>query len=134
MSIQDRDKIFVILNIFPKTIIKRIVCIIGLFFGVDVKIIAEKTNLSLKSIRKYELIFKSDNYADITKPIPSNKKSELENYKGEILAELGKKPYKTLREIAVMIEKLTGLKRSRVRIREFLKKRISSSQSRFFAR
>jgi transposase len=122
MSMRDIDKIFVILNIFPKTTVKRILCIIGLFMGVDREVIAAKTKLSFKSIRKYEIIFKSDNFTDLIKPIPSNKKSELEDYKDVILAELEAKPYKTLREIAVMIERLTGLKRSRVRIREFLKK------------
>ena len=50
------------------------------------------------------------------------KASELDDYKEVIFAELDSGAYRTLREIAIMIEQKTGLKRSRNRINIFLNK------------
>jgi transposase len=47
--------------------------------------------------------------------------SELDDYREVIFAELDRGAYRTLREIAVMIEEKTGLKRSRNRIQIFLR-------------
>jgi transposase len=104
------------------TIVKRILCVILLAFDIDKNIIAEKLELSLKSIKKYETMFENDQTDELMSIKPTKRKSELENYKEEIFAELEAGEYKNLRQIQAVIERVTGLKRSRNRISEFLKK------------
>jgi transposase len=107
---------------FTKTIIKRLLCAVLLAIGIDKQLISEKLGLSLKSIKKYDDLLHSEDYLKLAETVHSQRKSKLEDYKEVILTELEHRPYKTLREISVMIENLTGLKRSRYRISVFLKK------------
>ena len=122
----EEKKIALIIKMLEKivcaTIVKRILCVIMLTFEIDKKIISEKLKLSSKSIKKYESML-HDSKIDELLIIKSNtRKSELQDYKEEILAELEVGEYKNLRQIQAMIEKKTGLKRSRQRINVFLKK------------
>lgn len=109
-------------TIFCITIVKRIICVILIAFEVDKNIIAQKLSLSLKSVKKYNDILNSDKLNELLMIKGNSRKSELEDYKDVIFAELENGTYKNLRQIATMIEKLTGLKRSRYRISVFLKK------------
>jgi len=104
------------------TIVKRILCVILLAFEIDKNIIAEKLKLSSKSIKKYEAMLEEGRIDELMSIKSPNRKSELEEYKEEILTELEAGEYKNLRQIQAMIENKTGLKRSRQRINVFLKK------------
>jgi transposase len=78
--------------------------------------------LSLKSIKKYENMLNNGLVEEIITIKGNSRKSELDDYKEEILSELESGEYKTLRQIAAMIKSKTGLIRSRQRINVFLKK------------
>lgn len=112
--------------LFCTTIVKRIICVILLAFEVDKNIIAEKLNLSLKSVKKYNDMLNLGLLSELLSRKGNSRKSELEDYKDEIFTELEKGTYKNLRQISAMIERLTGIKRSRYRISVFLKKWIST--------
>ena len=109
-------------KLFCITVVKRIICITLLAFEVDETVISEKLNLSLKSIKKYRNMLISDQADELLSIKGNSRKSELEDYRDLILAELDQGSYKNLRQISAMIERLTGLKRSRYRISIFLKK------------
>jgi len=104
------------------TIVKRILCAVLLAFEVDAEVIRRNLGLSDKSIRKYEAMLDSDEYEQLSHIGPRKRESELDDYKDAIFAELDSGVYRTLREIAVMIERKTGLRRSRNRIHIFLRK------------
>jgi len=84
--------------------------------------IAEKLNLSLKSVNKYDNMLNDGMLSELLTIKGNTRKSELEDYREVIFTELESGEYKTLRQIKAMIEKKTGLKRSRYRISVFLKK------------
>jgi transposase len=107
---------------FCKTLVKRIICVILLAFEVDRKIIASKLTISERSIKKYEAMLADGLLKELVTIKGNSRKSELEDYKEEIFAELEAGEYKTLRQIKTMIERKTGLVRSRYRISVFLKK------------
>ena len=107
---------------FCITLVKRIICVIQLAFEIEKETIAEKLKLSLKSIKKYDKMLESGLVLEILSIKGSSRKSELEDYKEEIFAELEAGEYKTLRQIKAMIERKTGLSRSRNSINLFLKK------------
>ena len=107
---------------FCKTLVKRIICVILLAFETDKKIIVEKLGISERSIKKYESMLKNGMIKELVTIKGNSRKSELEDYKEEIFAELEAGEYKTLRQIKAMIERKTGLIRSRYRISIFLKK------------
>jgi len=107
---------------FCITLVKRIICVVLLAFEVDKSLIAEKLGLSERSIKKYDNMLKNGLINELMSIKGNSRKSELEDYKEEILAELEGGKYKTLRQIKAMIERKTGLNRSRYRIGVFLKK------------
>ena len=107
---------------FCITLVKRIICVILIAFEIDRKIIAEKCKISLKSVKKYEKMLREGKESEIIAIKGSSKKSELEDYKEGIFAELEAGEYKTLRQIKAMILEKTGLSRSRNSINIFLKK------------
>lgn len=108
--------------IFCTTIVKRIICVILIAFEVDKNVIADKLNLSTRSIKKYSDMLNAGQLNELLSRKSNSRKSELEDYKDIIFSELEKGTYKNLRQISTMIERLTGLKRSRYRISVFLKK------------
>jgi len=108
--------------VFCETIVKRIICVILIAFEIDKNIIASKLNLSEKSIKKYDDMLNSGQLNELLSIKGNSRRSELDDYKEIIFAELENGTYKNLRQISAMIEKLTGLKRSRYRISVFLKK------------
>lgn len=121
------DNIQMIINILQERIgirlIKQILCVILLIFEVDEKKIMNKLGVSYNTIKKYKNILKAGNLAELFADNNTHRnKSELENYTEVILSELDKNPARTLREAAVIIEKVTGIKRSLPQIRNFLKK------------
>ena len=103
------------------TLIKRILCAVLLAFEVDAEKIRQELGLSYKSFKKYEAILDSEEYERLLQMGEHKRSSELDDYKDVIFNELDSGAYRTLREIAVMIETKTGLKRSRNRIQIFLR-------------
>jgi len=115
-------KVIVLLSRFIcLTLTKRIICAILLAFEVDAEKIHRELGLSYKSFKKYEAMLDSDEYEQLMQMGKHERSSELDDYKELIFKELDSGAYRTLREIAVMIEKKTGLKRSRNRIQIFLR-------------
>jgi transposase len=124
------EKIIKMLELkFCKTLVKRIICVILIAFEVDTKIISEKLSISTRSIQKYELMLGNGLLNELVTIKGNSRKSELEDYREEIFGELEAGEYKTLRQIKTMIERKTGLVRSRYRISIFLKK-TNTAQSR----
>jgi len=116
-------KIMVLLGRFLcKTLVKRILCAVLLAFEVDGEKIRSELGISYKSFKKYEAILDGEEYERLLHMGEHKRASEIDDYKEIIFKELDSGTYRTLREIAVMIEKKTGLKRSRNRIQIFLKK------------
>ncbi len=107
---------------FGITLVKRILCIVMLALEVDTQEICDKVGLSYKSVKKYETMLDGEEYGKLLEIDKAEKTSELADYKDIIFGELDSGAYRTLREIAVMIEEKTGLKRSRNRIQIFLRK------------
>jgi transposase len=103
--------------------------VILLAFEVETKTISEKLSISERSIKKYEALLANGLLSELVTIKGNSRKSELEDYKEEIFAELEAGEYRTLRQIAAMIERKTGLVRSRYRISVFLKK-TNTAQSR----
>ena len=107
---------------FCITLVKRIICVILLAFEIDKITIAEKLNLSIKSIKKYDDMLNNGLVGDLIIIKGNSRKSGLEDYREEIFAELEAGEYKTLRQIKAMISSKFGLSRSRNSINLFLKK------------
>ena len=106
---------------FCMTLVKRILCAVLLAFEVDPEKIRYELGLSDKSIKKYRDMLDSAGYDRLLHMGEHRRGSDLDNYKDVIFKELDSGAYRTLREIAVMIEKKTGLVRSRNRIHIFLR-------------
>jgi len=107
---------------FCMTVIKRILCAVLLAFDVDAEKIRDGLGLSYKSFKKYEAMLDSEEYEQLLHMGEHKRTNDLNDFKGLIFTELDSGAYRTLREIAVMIERKTGLKRSRNRIQIFLRK------------
>ena len=103
------------------TLVKRLLCVVLLAFEVDAEVIRIKLGLSDKSLKKYKSMLDSDEYMRLLNMGEHRRPSKLEDHKDVIFKELDSGAFRTLREIAVMIEKKTGLKRSRNRIHIFLR-------------
>ena len=88
----DKTKIKKVVQMLEKivcaTIVKRILCVILLAFEIDRNIIAEKLELSLKSIKKYESMLENGQTNELLSIKSTKRKSELEEHKEKIFAEL----------------------------------------------
>jgi hypothetical protein len=104
---------------------KRLFCVLLLLFEIDRKIIVEKPGVSRLTVKKYGALTGSGNVQDIFADTVYRRKSGMEDFREEILAELDKKPARTLREAAAVIEEVCGLKRSLPQVMKFLKKTVS---------
>ena len=104
---------------------KRLFCVLLLLFEVDRKIIIEKLGVSRLTVKKYSALIGSGNMRDIFEDTVYRRRSEMEDFREQIMAELDKKPARTLREAAAVIEEVSGLKRSLPQVMKFLKKTVS---------
>jgi hypothetical protein len=82
-----------------------------LLFEIDRKIIIEKLGVSRLTVKKYSALIESGNIQTIFADTVYRRRSDMENFREEIIAELDKKPARTLREAAAVIEEVSGLKR-----------------------
>ena len=105
-----------------KRLIKQVLCVILLIFGADETKIISGLNVSSNTVKKYADLLNKDKLSELFEDNLYRPKSELEDYRDEIMKELDKNPARTLRESAVIIENLTGIKRSIPQVRKFLKK------------
>jgi hypothetical protein len=101
---------------------KRLFCVLLLLFEIDRKIIIEKLGVSRLTVKKYSALIESGNIQDIFADTVYRRRSEMEDFREEIMVELDKKPARTLREAATVIEEVSGLKRSLPQVMKFLKK------------
>ena len=101
---------------------KRLFCVLLLLLEIDRKIIVRKLGVSLTTVKKYGALIGSGNIQDIFADTVYRRRSEMEDFREQIMAELDKKPARTLREAAMVIEEVSGLKRSLPQVMKFLKK------------
>jgi hypothetical protein len=101
---------------------KRLFCVLLLLFEIDRKVIVEKLGVSRTTVKKYSALIESGNIQAIFADTVYRRRSEMEDFREEIMGELEKKPARTLREAATVIEKVCGLKRSLPQGKKFLKK------------
>jgi len=122
----ESKNIEILIHIMSKTmgkrIIKQILCVILLIFEVDEMKIISGLNISSNTLKKYSNFLNNDRLSELFEDNLYRPKSELEDFREEIMAKLDENPAHTLREAAVVIEKLTGIKRSIPQVRNFLKK------------
>jgi transposase len=104
---------------------KRLFCVLLLLFEIDRKVIIEKMGVSRLTVKKYSELIETGNIQDIFADTVYRRRSQMEDYREEIMAELDKKPARTLREAAAVIENISGLKRSLPQVMKFLKKTVS---------
>jgi hypothetical protein len=63
-------------------------------------------------VKKYGALIGTGNIQDIFADTVYRRRSETEDFRERIMTELEKKPARTLREAATVIEEVSGLKRS----------------------
>jgi len=101
---------------------KQILVITLLVFGVEKKRIKMLLGTSGVTLSKYSKALKNKNLQSIFEQNYNRPQSELEKHREEIERELERNPQATRRGAAVIIEEITGIKRSLPRIGKFLKK------------
>jgi hypothetical protein len=106
-------------------LVKRLFCVLLLLFEVDRKIIIEKRGVSRLTVKKYSALIESGNMQDIFADTVYRRRSGMEDFREEIMAELDRKPVRTLREAAAVVQEVSGLKRSLLQVMKFLKKTVS---------
>jgi transposase len=114
--------IAIMLRFMGIRIIKQVLCVILLIYGVEQKRIIAGLNVSRNTVKKYVELLNNGRLCELFEDNLYRPKSELENFRAEIMFALDKHPAHTLREAAVIIEQITGLKRSLPQVRNFLKK------------
>jgi len=127
MQVKKEDKnMQIIINIMKRLLgvklMKQIICVILLIFEVEEKKIMERLHVSYNTVKKYSVLLKEDRLQDLFEDKQYRPQSEMENYRAEIIEALEKNPARTLREAAIIIEQVTGIKRSLPQVRNFLKK------------
>ena len=103
-------------------LMKKIICVVLLIFEVEEKTIIERLGVSYNTVMKYSRLIKADKLDELFEDRQYRPRSEMEDYRDEITKALDKRPARTLREAAAIIEQVTGLKRSIPQVRNFLKK------------
>jgi transposase len=103
-------------------LMKQVICVILLIFDVEEKKIMERLHVSYNTVKKYARLLQENKLSELFEDKAYRPKSEMDDYRNEIMRELDKNPARTLREAAVIIEQVTGLKRSLPQVRNFLKK------------
>ena len=103
-------------------LMKQILCVVLLIFNVEEKTIIERLGVSYNTVMKYSQLIKADKLHELFEDKQYRPRSEMEDYRDKIIEALDKNPVRTLREAALVIEQVTGLKRSIPQVRNFLKK------------
>jgi ABC-type phosphate transport system auxiliary subunit len=110
-----------------KRVGKQILVITLLVFGVEKKRIKALLSISDVTLSKYSKAQKNEDFQSIFKQNYNQPQSELEKHRETIELELENNPQPTRRGAAVIIEEMTGIKRSLPRIGKFLKKGASKA-------
>ena len=105
-----------------KRVAKQILYMILLVFGVERKKIKDVFGISDVTLAKYGSALRDEDLGRILNQNYNRPQSELEVYRTEIEEAFEAKPPATRREAALVIEEITGLKRSLPQIGKFLKK------------
>jgi hypothetical protein len=98
---------------------KRLFRLVLLLFDVDRTIIVQNLGGSRTTVKKYGALLESGNIQDIFADTVYRRRSEMEDFREQIMAELDEKPARTLREAAAVIEQVSGLKRSLPQVMKF---------------
>ncbi|MDR1587151.1 MAG: hypothetical protein LBS57_06835, partial [Treponema sp.] len=71
---------------------KRLFCVLLLLFEIDRKTIVGKLDVSRTTVKKYGALIESGNIQDIFADTVYRRRSEMEDFREQIMAELDKKP------------------------------------------
>ncbi|MDR2658976.1 MAG: hypothetical protein LBC27_03170 [Spirochaetaceae bacterium] len=88
---------------------KRLFRVLLLLFGTDRKVIVDKLGVSRVTVKKYGALTESGNIQDIFADTVYRRRSGTEDFREAIMAELDKKPARTLMEAAAVIEEVGGV-------------------------
>jgi transposase len=116
-----------------KRVAKQIIYILLLTFCVERKKIKEIFGASDATLAKYSSALRDEDLGRVFEQNYNRPQSELEAYRAQIEKAFEEKPPATRREAAVVIEKITGIKRSLTQVGKFLKKGAKKPSSRFHA-
>ena len=105
-----------------KRVAKQILYMILLVFGVERRKIKEVLGASDGTLVKYSTALKDENLERIFSQNYNRPQSELEVYRKQIEEAFEAKPPATRREAALVIERITGMKRGLTQVGKFLKK------------
>jgi transposase len=127
LSLETEDKnmqiiITILKPLLGMQLMKQIICAILLIFDVEKKKAMERLGVSYNTVEKYAHLLENDKLEKLFEDKHYRPKSEMDDYRDEIMKESDGNPARTLREAAVIIEQTTGLKRSLPQVRNFLKK------------
>ncbi len=105
-----------------KRVAKQILYIILMVFGVERKKIKAILGASDVTLVKYGSALKNERLAEIFVQEYNRPQSKLEEHRTQIEEAFENKPPATRREAALVIERITGIKRSLPQVGRFLKK------------
>jgi len=98
-EINDIELLIQIMSKFMgKRLIKQVLCVILLIFGVDETKIVSRLNVSSNTIKKYANLLNTNKLGELFEDRLYRPKSDLEDFRDEIMNELDKNPAHTLRE------------------------------------
>jgi hypothetical protein len=98
---------------------KRLFCVLLPLLEIDRKIIIEKLGVSRLAVKKYSALIESGNIQIIFADTVYRRRSEMKDFREQIMGELDRKPEWMLREAAAVIEEVSGLRRSLPQVMKF---------------
>jgi transposase len=117
------DYIVLFLEFFMcKTVVKTLLCILSILFGLSVADTATITGFSQKTVRKIKKNITSGNKVSLFSKKGRGRKAKLVDIEQEIVKKIESDNYHTRQQIADMIEDVYGIKVSLQTITRFLKK------------
>jgi transposase len=124
MDAKDRHLLLeiVLSNTYVRQIKVKALVVILCAYGLTYKAVSGIIGICDKSARKYVNQYRENGLEWLITVNNYKPKSELEDYKEQIIDELEKKPCATINECRSRIKNLTGIERCPTQIREFLKK------------
>lgn len=108
-----------------KRVRKRVLSVSMCLNGIDEEIAAKTLGICDKSVKNYMKKYSEKGLMSLIQEKPYRPESEMEKYATEIVESLENEPCMSLKECCARIEKLTGLKRSKTQVANFIKKKDS---------
>jgi transposase len=112
------------MKLMPETLARRIVCLLLLIAGTDMKRIIELTNVSERSIWNIKKAVTDNNVESLfIIERGAGRPSKAKDIESEIIEELSKNNYHTRQQVADMIKETFGISMSVTAVGKLLKKK-----------